>query len=177
MNIYIVAGPPGVGKSSSSYRFIPPKIPIIDHDLAGYKYKKEGFNDYKELGVLIGNEQIKEFLFQNKDFALELNLGFQSHYDYLRSIYNFDIKNKIHLILFFSDSLELCQLRAKIRFQKGGHLVEPSIVQEMYEQTFVLLNTNKHLFYSMNFIDVTNENIERITNGNTPKWIINSGLI
>jgi predicted ABC-type ATPase len=127
MNIYIIAGPPGIGKSSNSVNIIPYKIPIIDHDLAGYKYKKEGFKDYKELGVLIGNEKIKELLFKKKDFALELNLGFQSHYDYLKSIANVNPRIEIHLPLFFTDNVDLCLLRAKTRYQNGSHLVDHAI--------------------------------------------------
>jgi hypothetical protein len=36
MNIYIIAGPPGIGKSSSSFDYIPDGISIIDQDLAAY---------------------------------------------------------------------------------------------------------------------------------------------
>lgn len=90
MNIYIVAGPPGIGKSTSSLRFLPKKTIIIDHDLAAYQYKKEGFADYKELGIMSGNQQIRSNLFAKESFALELNLGFQSHYDYLKSLAHFD---------------------------------------------------------------------------------------
>ena len=35
MNIYIIAGPPGVGKSTSGYRFVPADVSIIDQDLSG----------------------------------------------------------------------------------------------------------------------------------------------
>ena len=45
MNIYLIAGPPGIGKSTSSSRFIPSGITIIDQDLAAYQYRKEGFGD------------------------------------------------------------------------------------------------------------------------------------
>jgi predicted ABC-type ATPase len=177
MNIFIIAGPPGIGKSTNSINFIPSKIPIIDHDLAGYKYKKEGFKDYKELGVLVGNEKIKEYLFKNTDFALELNLGFQSHYDYLKSIANFNTQNQVHLILFFTDNIELCQIRAKIRHLKGGHLVDPNIIDEMYNQTFKLLNENKSIFNSVRFVDVTNTSLEPVLENNKPKWLIESGFI
>lgn len=43
MNIYLIAGPPGIGKSTNSLKVLPRKITIIDHDLAAYQYKKEGF--------------------------------------------------------------------------------------------------------------------------------------
>jgi adenylate kinase len=76
MSIYIIVGPPGIGKSTSGKEFIPSKATIIDHDLAAYQYKKVGFSDYKELGIMSGNQQIRSNLIAKEDFALELNLGF-----------------------------------------------------------------------------------------------------
>ncbi|MDQ1085613.1 GTPase SAR1 family protein [Siphonobacter sp. SORGH_AS 1065] len=43
MNIYVIAGPPGVGKSSNAVNFIPEYVPIVDQDLAGYQYKNRDF--------------------------------------------------------------------------------------------------------------------------------------
>lgn len=55
MNIYVIAGPPGIGKSTSGHRFVPNNIPIIDQDLAAYQYRKEGFTDYQHLAPLKSN--------------------------------------------------------------------------------------------------------------------------
>ncbi len=176
MNIYIIAGPPGIGKSTAGSKFIPQKTSVIDHDLAAYQYKKEGFTDYKEMGVMSGNEQIRANLFANKDFALELNLGFQSHYDYLKSLAYFDPSNKVYLVMFFTDSLSLCLKRANIRHESGGHLVKPEIVTEMYNSTIPLLKENIALFKSMRFIDITNENISIVTANNLPNWLKNTDL-
>ncbi len=176
MNIYIVAGPPGIGKSTSSLRFLPKKTIIIDHDLAAYQYKKEGFADYKELGIMSGNQQIRSNLFAKESFALELNLGFQSHYDYLKSLAHFDSNNKIHLILFFTDSLGLCLTRANIRHKSGGHLVKPEIVTEMYESTIPLLKENISIFKSMTFIDNANTIVRKVKANNPPNWIKDNDL-
>ena len=62
MNIFIVAGPPGIGKSTSSYRFVPDGVPIIDQDLAAYQYRKESFFDYQTLASLSSNQKIKSYL-------------------------------------------------------------------------------------------------------------------
>lgn len=70
MNIYIIAGPPGVGKSTVGYRFVPTDVSIINQDLAAYHYRKDGFVGYQHLATLKGNQQIKDFLFSQKDFAL-----------------------------------------------------------------------------------------------------------
>lgn len=177
MNIYIIAGPPGIGKSTSGLRFLPKRITIIDHDLAAYQYKKEGFSDYKELGIMSGNEQIRSNLFAKEDFALELNLGFQSHYDYLKSLAYFDPSNKVHLILFFTDTADLCLFRAKFRHKKGGHLVNPEVVIEMYNNTIPLLKENISIFKSMRFIDITNENISKVTSINPSNWVKDNDLV
>lgn len=52
MNIYLIAGPPGIGKSTYGRELIPHHVPIVDHDLAAYQYKKQGVADYSELASL-----------------------------------------------------------------------------------------------------------------------------
>ena len=176
MEIYIIAGPPGIGKSTSGVKYLPKNIPVIDHDLAAYQYKKQGFDDYQQLSILSGNQKIRDYLFASKSFGLELNLGFQSHYDYLKSIANFDPENKIHLLLFFTDKLSLCLGRASIRHEMGGHLVKPEIVEEMYNATFPLLKQHLSIFKSFSFIDNTDLSVRKVTPKNIPDWLKESGL-
>jgi len=177
MNIYIIAGPPGVGKSTSAYRFVPSDISIIDQDLAAYQYRKDGFVDYQHLATLKSNQQIRDFLFSQKDFALELNLGFQSHYDYLKSIANFNPENTVHLILFYTNTVDFCLLRAEIRHKKGGHLVKPEIVKEMYEETMPLLKQNLNLFKTFRFINVSTNQIAEVTPNTIPLWLSDNDVI
>ena len=171
MNIYIIAGPPGIGKSSSSYSYVPDGVPIIDQDLAAYQYRKEGFRDYQQLATFGVNQTIKNHLFEKIDFVLELNLGFQSHYDYLKSIAYFDSRNHIHLTLYFTDNVELCLLRAETRHRNGGHLVKPAIIEEMYANTFPLFRDNTGLFSTMTFLDVSDTSIIEVTENHIPNWI------
>lgn len=177
MNIYILAGPPGSGKSTSSYRFVPRGLPIIDQDLAAYHYRKEGFADYQHLATIKSNQQIREYLFSSQDFALELNLGFQSHYDYLSSIVQFDPSNRIHLILYFTDSVEICVLRAKLLYKNGGHLVRSEIVREMYDNTIPLLQKYLAIFHSLRFIDSSDTAIREVFGEDLPTWLRASGLL
>lgn len=177
MNIYVIAGPPGIGKSTSGHRFVPNNIPIIDQDLAAYQYRKEGFSDYQHLATLKSNQQIKGYLFDSKDFALELNLGFPSHYDYLKSIAAFNPSNTIHLLLFYTDNLNLCLTRAHVRHKNGGHLVKPEIVTEMYEQTFPLLKQNLSLFHTFRFIDISNTLIWEASPSRLPNWLEDNDLV
>jgi predicted ABC-type ATPase len=140
--------------------------------LAAYQYRKDGFADYQHLATLKSNQQIKDFLFSQKDFALELNLGFQSHYDYLKSIANFNPENAVHLILFYTDSVDFCMIRAKIRHKKGGHLVKPEIVKEMYEATKTKSQSIQNFF-----IDVAPNWVNEVTQNNTPNWLNENDLI
>lgn len=178
MNIYLIAGPPGIGKSTNGLAFIPTDVPIIDQDLAAYQYKKQGFADYQDLASLSTNRHVRSSLFTKKDFALELNLGFQSHYDYLQSIASFDWSNKIHLLLFFTDNLNLCINRAKARHLSGGHEVKPAVVREMYHSTIPLFNNNQSLFKSIRLIDVTSKALAEPlqTSDSLPRWIIDNDL-
>lgn len=178
MNIYLIAGPPGIGKSTNAQQLIPRDIAILDQDLAAYQYKKQGFSDYKDLASLSTNQRIRENLFNSEDFAMELNLGFQSHYDYLKSIASFNWDNRIHLLLFFTDDLNLCLTRAKARHLSGGHEVKPEIVEEMYQATIPLFFENKSLFSTVRLIDVSYESYsEPLQNSeNLPDWITNKDL-
>lgn len=178
MTIYMIAGPPGIGKSTNAKELIPVNIPIVDQDLAGYQYKKQGFTDYKDLASIRSNQTIKDYLFAKQDFALELNLGFQSHYDYLNSIAAFDRSNKINLLLFFTDNLNLCIDRAAVRHLSGGHEVKREIIEEMYANTIPFFKQNKDLFSSVRLVDVNNTTIVLYdqTSENLPDWIITNHL-
>lgn len=178
MNIYLIAGPPGVGKSTNAEQFIPRDVPIIDQDLAAYQYKKLGFTDYQDLASLSSNQRIRESLLAKKGFALELNLGFQSHYDYLKSIASFDWNNKINLLLFFTDTIDLCLNRAKARYLSGGHEVKSDIIKEMYTSTMLLFKENETLFSTVRLIDVTSEALiePQLTSKSLPHWIVDNDL-
>lgn len=173
MTIFVIAGPPGIGKSTNAKYFVPIKTPIIDQDLAGYQYKKLGFTDYTDLASITSNQKIKDYLFGRENFALELNLGFQSHYDYLKSIIAFDKSNTVNLIIFFTDSLNLCLDRARIRHLSGGHEVKEAVIEEMYRNTFSLFRENRELFDNVLLVDVTDNSVLPLTKNTAPNptWV------
>lgn len=178
MNIYLIAGPPGIGKSTHSKSLIPEGVPIVDQDLAAYQYKKRGFANYQDIASMTSNQRIREFLFNKEDFALELNLGFESHYGYLRSIASFNQENAVDLILFFTDDINLCLDRAKIRHLNGGHEVTPDVIEEMYTSTMPLFELNKALFNNITLIDVSYEALTELTldDDPLPQWVIDNNL-
>jgi predicted ABC-type ATPase len=178
MNIYLVAGPPGIGKSTYSRELIPVDVPIIDQDLAAYQYKKRGFENYQDIATMATNQRIRQYLFDKESFALELNLGFESHYAYLKSIASFDWSNKITILLFFTDSVDLCLDRAQIRFENGGHEVNADIIEEMYSDTFSLFEQNKNLFHRVRLVNVTYDSVLELTKESKPlpKWVSDNNL-
>lgn len=178
MNIYIIARPPGIGKSTNAKELIPAGVPIIDQDLAAYQYKKRGFSDYQDLASLATTQRIREFLFKRSDFALELNLGFPSHYTYLKSIASFDWSNSIHLLLFFTDDLNLCIDRAKVRYLSGGHEVKQEVIEEMYNDTILLFEQNKSLFTNVRLVNITYDTITELSPHYElmPEWVLKNHL-
>jgi hypothetical protein len=44
--IFIIAGPPGIGKSTNGADYIDPDLDILNEDDVNVKYKNMGFPDY-----------------------------------------------------------------------------------------------------------------------------------
>ena len=156
--IFIIAGPPGIGKSTMGLRYISAHLDLLNEDDMRFKYKEKGFVDYNEYSIHRVAEIIKGKLIRNEDFALELNLGFQHQYDYIFSAKRFNVENRLNLILFYSDSLALCLARAKKRHENGLHLVKPEIITQMHYNTIPLLKSNFALVDSVVFINASIEN-------------------
>jgi len=140
--IQIIAGPPGIGKSTRGPDYISPDLDILNEDDMRLKYKEKGFVDYNEYSIYRVQDIIKQKLIRDEDFALELNLGFPHQYEYAISTKHFSRSNKLHVILFYTNSLQLCLDRAKTRHESGLHLVRPEIVTQMYQNTIPLFKSN-----------------------------------
>jgi len=140
--IFIIAGPPGIGKTTSGYKFIDSALDIINEDEMRFKYREQGYPDFNEQAIHRVSEIIRTKLIRNEDFAFELNLGFAEHYDYVLSAKKFNSGNSLNVILFHTDNLEMCLKRAAIRYESGRHLVKPETVKEMYKNTIPLLKSN-----------------------------------
>lgn len=169
--LYIIAGPPGVGKSTNSEDIVSPSILILNHDKLNAEYKYRQVIDYKERANLRANVFIKESLLQKVDFGVELNLGSDGHYDFLRWVKKFQPHYYIHVILFFANDLQLCLDRALLREQAGGHSVEPAVIKRMYQNTLGLLRQNIALVTHLQLIDVTYNRTELVYSGYYPAKI------
>ena len=183
--IHIIAGPPGVGKSTLGHRFIPPDLDILNEDEMRFKYKAQGYADYNEYSIHRVRDVVRNNLIKNKDFALELNLGFVHQYEYALSLKRFNHENKLNIVLFFTDDVDLCKDRAKARYESGRHLVEPHIIEEMYTNTLPLLKANFQAIDNLMLLNASrydeltpiaayrrSENELEILD-DSPKWFIN----
>jgi predicted ABC-type ATPase len=119
--IYIIAGPPGIGKSTRGHEFIDMGLDILNEDEMRFRYKATGYADYNEYSIQRVKDTIRQNLIRNQDFALELNLGFPHQYDYILSAKHFSHENTLNIILFFTDDVGLCLKRAKERHEQGLH--------------------------------------------------------
>jgi predicted ABC-type ATPase len=122
-----------------------------------FKYRTQGYPDYKEQAIFRLTQVIRSKLIRNEDFVLELNLGFPEHYDYVLSAKKFNSNNSLHLILFHTDDLGMCIERARFRYESGRHYVKPETIQAMYANTIPLLKTNFEEVDSVQFIDVSRD--------------------
>jgi predicted ABC-type ATPase len=158
--VYIIAGPPGIGKSTSGKHFVPPFIEIMNHDklLLYYKYKQEV--DYEDLANLKANKFIINQLANNNNFGIELNLGFDNHYELLKFIKREHSHYQIEVILFYTDNVEICLERALLREKFGGHHVDSDIIQKMYENTLQLIKNNIDLINEIQLINVDFEYVK-----------------
>lgn len=172
--IYIIAGPPGIGKSTNGSEFLLNSAgEILNHDKLTLYYKNKGQVDYEDLSNLKANSFIQEKFLLNSDFGVELNLGLENHYDLIRYIRKNHSNYLIYVLMFFTDDIDLCLTRAILREQSGGHNVKPQIIKEMYANTISLLRTNIHLINQLQLIDVDYLNIKMVYDGYYPKDNLN----
>ena len=164
--LYILAGPPGVGKSHNWQAFVPLKP--LNHDEIAADLKKEGIRNYEEYAEQKIWEQIHENITLGVDFGIELNLGYSKHYGLLRKIYGHCKHYAIHVLLFFTDVDSLCSVRATEREKAGGQEVEPAAIEEMRCNTIGLLKKNIAMFSYVSFIDVTYNSVELVYSGYYP---------
>lgn len=167
--LYIIAGPPGVGKSTDGGSFTPSSIETLNHDKLNTEYKNRAIPDYEDRANLKANSFIKEKLAQKADFGVELNLGSEGHYGFLQYIRQHHALYKIHVLLFFTDDLNLCLDRALLREKSGGHQVAPEIIKRMYQDTLPLLRRHIKLIDNLLFINVDYDAVELVYAGYYPK--------
>ncbi|MDP9079964.1 MAG: hypothetical protein M3O71_21265 [Bacteroidota bacterium] len=140
--ITIIAGPPGVGKSTMGHLYVPPDMEIIKKDEIIQANKAFHYKLFQQIAIQNWLSTINNKLRVNTDFAFELNLGMPMHWDFAQSLKQQHADHTLNVVLFFTDNLEMCRLRSEKRFEAGGHEVNPAVLENMYNNTLPLLQFN-----------------------------------
>jgi predicted ABC-type ATPase len=156
--IFIIAGAPGVGKSTKGADYIDPELDILNEDETRLKYKELGYPDFEQYAMTRVRGIIPSRIINDQDFALELNLGFDHQYEYILNAKTFQWGNKLHIILFHTDSLQLCLDRARERHESGLHLVAPDTVRKMYQNMLPLFKKHFASIDSLVLLDAKTNN-------------------
>ncbi|MDZ7934491.1 MAG: hypothetical protein U5M51_05905 [Emticicia sp.] len=181
--LFIIAGPPGIGKSSRGDDFVPPNISTLNHDALSLYYKAKGEYNYDDLSNLKANDFIQQKLNNGEDFGVEINLGYDNHYELLRYVKSKFPKYEITVCLFYTDDMQICLDRAIMRERSGGHSVSEKIIGEMYVNTIELLQKNIYLVNNLLLVDIQyntldlifelNPNENRLfVNAKLPDWVV-----
>jgi predicted ABC-type ATPase len=138
--LYVIAGPNGIGKTTSSYDVVPKNTPVINSDEIAKEARIAGLltvnaQEYsnREAMRLIG-EQTKT----RNSFAIETNLADLDTWKFLLEMQKTGYT--IHLKFFSTDDINILNERISERYRQGEHFVNPDVVLERYVNGLNLLN-------------------------------------
>jgi len=138
--IFVIAGPNGIGKTTSSYDLVSRNIPLINSD--------EIAKEARIAGMLSVNTQeysnqeaarlVDEQLNQRKSFAIETNLADIETWKFILKVQ--ELGYELHIKYISTDKLGLLNSRIEQRVLLGEHFVRPDIVEQRYISSLKLLN-------------------------------------
>lgn len=139
--LYILAGPNGIGKTTSAFDIIPVNTPIINSDEIAKQIRLTGHVDVnsQEYSNREAQRLVKEQLDQRASFAIETNLADEETWKFLLGVQASGYQ--LHLVFLTTDNLALLNSRIKERTLRGEHFVRPDVVEERY---YVGLQLLKH---------------------------------
>jgi predicted ABC-type ATPase len=138
--LYVIAGPNGIGKTSSDYDFVPTNIPVINSDEIAAEIKRSGQSIVNTQEVANGkaSELMDAYLNQKISFGFETNLCDVETWKSMLEIQK--LGYLIEVIYISTSDLEVLNSRIESRVQLGGHFVLPEVVRERYLAGLNLLN-------------------------------------
>lgn len=132
-NLYIISGCNGAGKTTASYTILPEILNCkefvnadeIAKGLSPFQPEKVAIEAGK---IMLG--RIDELLRNNENFAFETTLATKS---YRNTILEAQSKGyNVTLIFFWLQTVELAKKRVLERVLKGGHHIEPDVIERRY---------------------------------------------
>lgn len=134
-NLYIIAGCNGAGKTTTSYTVLPEMLKCkefvnadeIARGLSPFQPETVSF----QAGRIMLN-RIKELLNAKNDFGFETTLSTRSyvHVIALAKKHGYTVV----LIYFWLESSALAKVRVKARVEKGGHNIQPDVIERRYKR-------------------------------------------
>ncbi|MGE8427367.1 MAG: hypothetical protein ACN6O7_05800 [Sphingobacterium sp.] len=152
--IYVITGPPHIGKSTCGQYFIPEGIKILDPNLFVQSYAELGLKD----GYRRFEEQLLGLLSNDEDFAIEVNIVNKAHLQMLQDIKALYPENKIEMIFFYTDNIHICQARSKAK-KNNSCDSSPDKITQLYIHTMPLVKRHLNLFSSVKGIDISENHI------------------
>ena len=142
--LYIIAGPNGIGKTSTALTQISMNVPIINADEIT-KQLKETFPqiNVQELAQDETTKQINFYLGQKLSFGFETNLADLETWKFIERVQI--LGYQIVVTFYCLDDVKLCIERVENRVKQGGHFVRPDIVKARYENGLKLVHHFKYL--------------------------------
>lgn len=138
--LYVIAGPNGIGKTTSSYDLVPAGTPIINSDEIAKEVRNAGLasvntQEYSnQEAIRLMEEQRKQF----NSFTIETNLADVETWKFLLEIQRTGYM--LHVLYMSTDDLSILNNRIRERALLGDHYVKPDIVEERYITGLKLLN-------------------------------------
>jgi len=133
MNLYIIAGCNGAGKTTASFTILPK---ILDcREFVNADEIAVGLSPFQPEKVAIEAgrimlRRIEDLLNKNVDFSFETTLATKSHKN---NVLKAQARGYYVTILFFwLQTVELAKKRVQKRVMEGGHDIEPTVIERRY---------------------------------------------
>lgn len=126
--LFVIAGPNGIGKTTSSYDLVPVNTPIINSDEIAKEIRND-LNSSINLQEYVNHEAVRlmeEQRKQNKSFAIETNLADIETWKFLIKVQ--ETGYKLHILYLSTSNIAMLNNRIKERIRLGDHFVRPEIV-------------------------------------------------
>jgi len=138
--LYVIAGPNGIGKTTSFYDLVPANIPVINSDEIAKEVKSAGIisTNTQEYSNREAIRLIKENLEKGNSFAIETNLADDQTWKFL--IETQRTGYQLHIIYLSTNEQDILNSRIEARVASGDHYVRPDIVLQRYQASLHLLN-------------------------------------
>ena len=139
--LYVLAGPNGIGKTTSTYDLVPRTIPVINSDEIAKQVKLAGIAadiNTQEYSNREASKLVQDNIDKHISFGIETNLCDVETWKVLIGIRK--IGYMVNLIFLSTDNIEILNKRIEERSQRGEHFVTPTVVEERYNNSLKLLD-------------------------------------